>query len=295
MTKIGFIGLGNMGAKMTMNLLKANYEVIGYDINKEFVKNLLPQGLKQAANLNDISQDTDIIITMLPNGDIVEEVYDNIVDEFAPGTLFVDCSTIEVNKAKQLHKKCDDKNILSLDAPVSGGVGGAEQATLTFMVGGTEKAYKMMLPLFEIMGKKSLLCGSSGSGQATKACNNMLLATTMIGVGEAFSLGQNLGLDPEKLFEILSTSTGSCWAINSYCPIKGVGPTSPADNDFRPGFSADLMLKDLTIALKAIESTNTSAPFGKNSRENFERMVNGNQGSLDFSAITKFKIGRAHV
>tara|TARA_B100000161_G_scaffold192427_1_gene139531 strand:+ start:157 stop:1029 length:873 start_codon:yes stop_codon:yes gene_type:complete len=288
MTKIGFIGLGNMGAKMTINLLKADYEVVGYDINKEFVNNLLPKGLKQATNLSEVAKGADIVITMLPNGDIVEEVYDDIIDEFAPGTLFVDCSTIEVNKAKQLHKKCEDKNILSLDAPVSGGVGGAEQATLTFMVGGTEKAYKMMLPLFEVMGKKSLLCGSSGSGQATKACNNMLLATTMIGVGEAFSLGQNLGLDPEKLFEILSTSTGSCWSINSYCPIKGVGPTSPADNEFKPGFSADLMLKDLTIALKAIESTNTSAPFGKNSRENFERMVNENQGSLDFSAITKF-------
>ena len=288
MTKIGFIGLGNMGAKMTMNLLKANYEVIGYDINKEFVNNLLLKGLKQATNLSEIAKIADIVITMLPNGDIVEDVYDNIIDEFSPGTLFVDCSTIEVNKAKQLHKKCEDKNILSLDAPVSGGVGGAEQATLKFMVGGTEKAYKMMLPLFEVMGKKSLLCGSSGSGQATKACNNMLLATTMIGVGEAFSLGQNLGLDPKKLFEILSTSTGSCWAINSYCPIKGVGPTSPADDDFKPGFSADLMLKDLTIALKAIESTNTSAPFGKNSKENFERMVNGNQGSLDFSAITNF-------
>ena len=200
----------------------------------------------------------------------------------------MDCSTIEVNKAKELHKKCEDKKILSLDAPVSGGIGGAEQATLTFMVGGTENAYKMMLPLFEVMGKKSLLCGSSGLGQATKACNNMLLATTMIGVGESFSLGKNLGLDSEKLFEILSTSTGSCWATNNYCPIKNVGPTSPADNDFKPGFSADLMLKDLTIALKAVESTNTSAPFGKNSRENFERMVNGNQGSLDFSAITKF-------
>ena len=288
MTQIGFIGLGNMGAKMTINLLKANYEVIGYDINKEFVKNLLPKGLKQANNLSDIAEDTDIVITMLPNGDIVEEVYDNIIDKFKTGSLFVDCSTIEVEKAKELHKKCKDKKILSLDAPVSGGVGGAEQATLTFMVGGTENAYNMMLPLFEKMGKKSLLCGSSGLGQATKACNNMLLATTMIGVGEAFSLGQNLGLDPEKLFEILSTSTGSCWAINSYCPIKGVGPTSPADNDFRPGFSADLMLKDLTIALKAIESTNTSAPFGKNSRENFKEMVDANQGSLDFSAITKF-------
>ena len=288
MTKIGFIGLGNMGANMTINLLKADYEVVGYDINKEFVNNLLPKGLKQATNLSEIAKGADIVITMLPNGDIVEEVYDNIIDKFTPGTLFVDCSTIEVDKARELHKKCEDKKILSLDAPVSGGVGGAEQATLTFMVGGTENAYKMMLPLFEVMGNKSLLCGSQGLGQATKACNNMLLATTMIGVGEAFSLGQNLGLDPEKLFQILSTSTSSCWSINNYCPIKGVGPTSPADNDFKPGFSADLMLKDLTIALNAIENTNTSAPFGKKARENFERMVNGNQGSLDFSAITKF-------
>ncbi len=288
MTKIGFIGLGNMGAKMAINLLKANYEVIGFDINKKFVKNLLPQGLKQASSLNDITRDTDIVITMLPNGDIVEEVYNNIINKFKPDSLFVDCSTIEVNKARELHKKCENKKLLSLDAPVSGGVGGAEQATLTFMVGGTENAYKKMLPLFQVMGKKSLLCGSPGSGQATKACNNMLLATTMIGVGEAFSLGQNLGLDSEKLFEILSTSTGSCWAINNYCPIKGVGPKSPADNDFRPGFSADLMLKDLSIAVKAIENTNTRAPFGKNSQKNFKRMVNENQGSLDFSAITKF-------
>ena len=288
MTKIGFIGLGNMGAKMTINLLKANYEVIGYDINEGFVKKLLPQGLKQASNLNDFSEDIDIVITMLPNSDIVEEVYDNIIDNFKPGTLFVDCSTIEVNKAKSLHKKCEDKKLLSLDAPVSGGVGGAEQATLTFMVGGTESAYNIMLPLFEKMGKKSLLCGSSGSGQATKACNNMLLAISMIGVGEAFCLGDNLGLDPKKLFEILSTSTGSCWAINNYCPIENVGPISPADNNFEPGFSANLMLKDLTIALNAVENTNTNAPFGAKAKENFQKMVQANKGGLDFSAITKF-------
>jgi 3-hydroxyisobutyrate dehydrogenase len=225
---------------------------------------------------------------MLPNGNIVEEVYDEIMDNFKPGTFLVDCSTIDVDKAIGLHKKCEAKSLLSLDAPVSGGVGGAESATLTFMVGGTEKAYNQVLPLFEILGKKSLLCGSAGSGQATKACNNMLLATTMIAVGEAFSLGQNLGLDPEKLFEILSTSTGSCWAINSYCPVKNVGPTSPADNDFRPGFSADLMLKDLTIALKAIKNTNTSAPFGIKAQSNFQRMISEKQGSLDFSAITRF-------
>ncbi len=288
MKKIGFIGLGNMGARMATNLLNANYEVIGYDINEEFVKQLLPKGLKKASDLNDLSQDIDIIITMLPNGEIVEEVLDSIIDSLRPGTLITDCSTIDVDKAKNLHKKCEDRKLLSLDAPVSGGVGGAENGTLTFMAGGTENAYVIMLPLFEVMGKKSLLCGSCGTGQATKACNNMLLATTMISVGEAFNLGKNLGLDPQKLFEILSTSTGSCWAINNYCPIKGVGPESPADNNFEPGFSASLMLKDLSIALNAIETNNTNAPFGKKAQENFNNMVKNNKGNLDFSAITKF-------
>jgi 3-hydroxyisobutyrate dehydrogenase len=288
MKKIGFVGLGNMGAKMVTNLLNANYDVIGYDINEKFLKQLLPKGLKKASDLNDISKDTDIIITMLPNGEIVEEILDNIIDSLRPGTLITDCSTIDVDKAKILYKKCEDRKLLFLDAPVSGGVGGAENGTLTFMVGGTDNAYEKMLPLFEVMGKKSLLCGSYGTGQATKACNNMLLATTMIGVGEAFNLGKKLGLDPEKLFEILSTSTGSCWAINNYCPIKGVGPESPADNNFKPGFSASLMLKDLTIAVKAIESNDISAPFGKRSQENFREMVEDNKGELDFSAITKF-------
>lgn len=288
MKNVGFIGLGNMGARMSKLLLEADYKVIGYDINEELINQLLAKGLKKASSLNDISKDIDIIITMLPNGEIVEKVLDSIVDNLKPETLIVDCSTIDVDKAKELHKKCEDRKLLFLDAPVSGGVGGAENGTLTFMVGGSENAYEKMLPLFEILGKKSLLCGSSGSGQATKACNNMLLATTMIGVGEAFNLGKNLGLDPQKQFEILSTSTGSCWAINSYCPIKGVGPESPADNNFQPGFSASLMFKDLTIALKAINTTNTSAPFGKRAQENFRDMVKDNKGELDFSAITKF-------
>ena len=288
MKKIGFIGLGNMGARMSTLLLEADYEVIGYDINEEFVNQLLPKGLKKASSLNDISKDIDIVITMLPNGEVVEKVLDTIVNKLRPETLIVDCSTIDVDKAKELNKKCEDKKLLFLDAPVSGGVGGAEGGTLTFMVGGTQNAYQKMLPLFEVLGKKSLLCGSSGSGQATKACNNMLLATTMIGVGESFNLGKKLGLDPQKLFEILSTSTGSCWAINNYCPIKGVGPASPADDNFRPGFSANLMLKDLTIALKAIDITKTSARFGKRAQENFSKMIKDNKGDLDFSAITKF-------
>ena len=288
MKRIGFIGLGNMGSHMVNHLLKCNYEVKGYDINKEFVEKLLPKGLKKASDLNDISKDTDIIITMLPNGEIVEDVLDSIINNLMPDTLITDCSTIDVDKAKNLHKKCEEKKLFFLDAPVSGGVGGAENGTLTFMVGGSENAYKIMLPLFEVMGKKSLLCGSYGTGQATKACNNMLLATTMIGVGEALNLGKNLNLDPQKLFEILSTSTGSCWAINNYCPIKGVGPESPADHNFQPGFSASLMFKDLSIAVKAIDNTYTAAPFGKKAQENFKNMVKDKKGKLDFSAITKF-------
>ena len=288
MKKIGFIGLGNMGAKMVINLLKANYEVIGFDINNKLSDELLPFGLKKASTLNEIGESIDIIITMLPNGEIVEDVYNNILKSLKPNALLVDCSTIDVDMAKLLHEKCNQNNFLYLDAPVSGGVSGAENGTLTFMVGGNDEAYKLMSPLFEVMGKKSVLCGPASSGQAAKACNNMLLATTMIGVGEAFNLGSNLGLDPKKLFDILSTSTGSCWAINTYCPIEGVGPSSPSDNNFQPGFSAKLMLKDLTIALKAIEKTKTSASFGKKSQQNFKRMVDDNKGDLDFSAIINF-------
>ena len=288
MKRIGFIGLGNMGSKMVVNLLKDNYEVIGYDINEKFLDELIPNGIHKASSLDEITDDVDVIITMLPNGEIVEKVYENIIGKLKPDTLLTDCSTIDVKTAKDLHKMCSDKNLLSLDAPVSGGVGGAENGTLTFIVGGNEKAYNLMLPLFEVMGKKSVLCGPASSGQAAKACNNMLLATTMIGVGEAFNLGENLGLDPKRLFDVLSTSTGNCWAINTYCPIEGIGPLSPADNGFEPGFSANLMLKDLTIALKAIENTKTSAPFGKSSQENFKKMVNDNKGSLDFSAIINF-------
>ena len=203
MKKIGFIGLGNMGAKMVINLLKANYEVIGYDVDKKSIETLIPHGLKKVSKLDDMSDDIDIIITMLPNGEIVEEVYNSIIDNFKKNTLFVDCSTIDVDKAKFLHEKCNKHNFLSLDAPVSGGVIGAENGTLTFMVGGSDKAYNLMLPLFNIMGNKSVLCGLPSSGQAAKACNNMLLAITMIGVGEAFNLGSNLGLDANKLFQIL--------------------------------------------------------------------------------------------
>lgn len=288
MKKIGFIGLGNMGAKMVTNLLNSNYDVVGYDINDQAINELIPFGLKKMSNLSEITEDRDVIITMLPNGKIVEDIYNNIINNCKPNTLLVDCSTINVSEAKALHEQCRKKELLSLDAPVSGGVIGAENGTLTFMVGGTDKAYNLMLPLFDIMGNKSVLCGQPSSGQAAKACNNMLLAITMIGVGEAFNLGSNLGLDPIKLFEILSTSSGSCWAINNYCPIENVGPKSPADNMFQPGFSASLMLKDLTIALEAIENTQSTAPFGRKAQENFKEMNEDLKGDLDFSAIINF-------
>ena len=288
MKKIGFIGLGNMGSKMVINLLNTNHEVIGYDVNEKLIDQLIPKGLKKASNLNEITNDIDIIITMLPNGEIVEKVYESILNKLKPNTLVTDCSTIDVDKAKFLHEKCNKHNLLSLDAPVSGGVVGAENGTLTFMVGGSDEAYNLMLPLFNVMGNKSVLCGSHSSGQAAKACNNMLLAITMIGVGEAFNLGSNLGLDANKLFQILSTSSASCWSINNYCPIENVGPESPADNNYEPGFSTNLMLKDLTIALEAIENTKTSAPFGRKAKENFEAMINNEKGDLDFSAIINF-------
>ena len=288
MKKIGFIGLGNMGSKMVINLLNTNHEVIGYDVNEKLIDQLIPKGLKKASNLNEIINDIDIIITMLPNGEIVEKVYESILNKLKPNTLLTDCSTIDVDKAKFLHEKCNKHNLLSLDAPVSGGVVGAENGTLTFMVGGSDEAYNLMLPLFNVMGNKSVLCGSHSSGQAAKACNNMLLAITMIGVGEAFNLGSNLGLDANKLFQILSTSSASCWSINNYCPIENVGPKSPADNNYQPGFSANLMLKDLTIALEGIENTKTSAPFGRKAKENFESMVNNQKSVLDFSAIINF-------
>lgn len=288
MKKIGFVGLGNMGSKMVENLLKANYEVIGYDTNTLAADILIPQGLKKVSSLNNIPNDIDILITMLPNGEIVEKVYDSIINHFNPNTLFVDCSTINVEKSLDLHKKCENNQFLSLDAPVSGGVVGAENGTLTFMVGGSATAYELMLPLFEVMGNKSVLCGLGGSGQAAKACNNMLLAITMIGVGEAFDLGKNLGLEPKKLYEILSTSSGSCWAINTYCPIENVGPLSPADNNFKPGFAASLMLKDLTIAMEAVAKSNSVAKFGELAQEKFKNMIDKQKGDLDFSAIINY-------
>ena len=285
MKKIGFIGLGNMGAEMAINLSKADYNITGYDINEKFVDKLKPFGIKKALDLKIIAEDNDIIITMLPNGKIVEQIYDSIINICNKHTLLVDCSTIDVNTAKSLHEKTSKLNISCLDAPVSGGTIGAKNATLTFMVGGEKDAYENMRPLFEAMGSKSVLCGSAGSGQGIKMCNNLLLAITMRGVSESFNLAKKLDLNQQSLFDVVSTSSGYCWAVNNYCPIPGIGPNSPADNNFQAGFSVNLMHKDLSLALEAASGCNSNIDFGKLSIDLYKKMIDANKGDLDFSAI----------
>ena len=222
---------------------------------------------------------------MLPDGHIVQKVINEILSETKNNPIFIDCSTIDVNNAIALNNFCLTKNIKFLDAPVSGGTKGAENGTLTFMVGGEEAIFTLVSPLLDLMGSKSVYCGNSGSGQAAKLCNNMLLATTMIGVSESFNMAKNLNLDLGILFDVISTATGSCWAVNNYCPIPNVGPLTPADNDFLPGFSAKLMSKDLKLAITAAKESNSSVNFGKMAEQLFTKMAQGTNGNKDFSAI----------
>ena len=285
MKKIGFIGLGNMGKGMSINLSKEKLEIIGYDINNNAYKNLKNEKILIANNLNHLINESEIIITMLPDGIAVKKVWSEAIDFSTPGKYFIDCSTIDVKTSKSVQIQAKEKGLLTLDAPVSGGVIGADQGTLTFMVGGTSKTYNEMKFLFEIMGKNSILCGEEGSGQSAKICNNMLLASTMIAVGESFNLGKNLGLDLNKLFDVISTSTGSCWAVNSYCPIKGIGPNSPADKDYEGGFATALMYKDLGLAVDAAEETKSNINYGIQTYEKYKQVTENNKGNLDFSNI----------
>tara|TARA_A200000113_G_scaffold5707_1_gene6223 strand:+ start:483 stop:1349 length:867 start_codon:yes stop_codon:yes gene_type:complete len=285
MKKIGFIGLGNMGKGMSINLSKENHEIIGYDINDNAYKNLHDNKILIADNLSQLISESEIIITMLPDGIAVKKVWSEIILFSRPGQYFIDCSTIDVKTSKSVQMQAREKGLLTLDAPVSGGVIGADQGTLTFMVGGASKTYNDMKFLFEIMGKNSILCGEEGSGQSAKICNNMLLASTMIAVGESFNLGKNLGLDLNKLFDVISTSTGSCWAINSYCPIKGIGPNSPADNNYEGGFATALMYKDLGLAVDAATETKSKINYGIQTYEKYKQVTENNKGNLDFSNI----------
>ncbi len=285
MKKIGFIGLGNMGKGMSINLSKENLQIFGYDINNNAYKNLKNHNILIANNLKNLIDESEIIITMLPDGLAVGKVWSEIITYSTPGKYIVDCSTIDVKTSRFVQMQAKEKGLMTLDAPVSGGVIGADQGTLTFMVGGKSQIYNEMKFLFEIMGKNSILCGEEGSGQSAKICNNMLLASTMIAVGESFNLGKNLGLDLNKLFEVISTSTGSCWAVNSYCPIKGIGPISPADKNYEGGFATALMYKDLGLAVDAAAETESNINYGIQTYKKYKYLTENKKGNLDFSNI----------
>ena len=287
MKNIGFIGLGNMGKGMAINLSSNNYNVIGYDLNRNVFNELSGKNISEGKNIKDVVKQSEIIITMLPDGIAVKTVWEEITNLAKENSIIIDCSTIDVKTSLEVQKNALNKNLLTLDAPVSGGVMGANDGTLTFMVGGEKETYNKVKNLFEIMGKKNILCGSFGAGQSAKICNNMLLASTMIAVGESFELAKNLNLDLNKLYDVLSTSSGSCWAINNYCPYKGIGPKSPADEDFKGGFSSTLMLKDLTLAMSAAKESNTKVNYGLQSHKKFESIVKKENGLFDFSYVVK--------
>ena len=288
MKKISFIGLGNMGLEMAKNLSKSNYEVIGFDIDQHMYKQLEENNIKCVSSIEHALNNPDVVITMLPDGKIVKSVWGKILSILTNKPLAIDCSTIDIENASIFHDLAKKHNICSLDAPVSGGVIGAHDGSLTFMVGGDENDYNKALVLFDIMGNKSVLCGSATSGQAIKICNNMLLAVTMVGVSESFNLAENLNVDIQKLFDVVSTSSGSCWAVNNYCPVKGVGPKSPADAGFKPGFMSKLMHKDLSLAIAASKDNDTNIDFTKQTFEIFSKIIADKSGEKDFSYIKEY-------
>ena len=287
--KIGFAGLGNMGAPMAINLANAGHEVVGFD-----PVGAIPAGVARAQSAQDAAHGADVVITMLPNGAIAHSVATDIVPIMAKGAVLLDCSTIDVASARAMDQLAQDHVIGFLDAPVSGGVGGATAGTLTFMVGGTDQAFAIASPLFEVMGQKAVHCGAAGNGQAAKICNNMILGVTMIGTCEAFALADKLGLDRQAMFDVVSTSSGYSWTMNAYCPAPGIGPQSPADNSYKPGFAADLMLKDLRLSQQAAKDVDADTPMGAAATALYQTFVEHEDGAgQDFSAMLPRFEGRS--
>ncbi|ABL72546.1 3-hydroxyisobutyrate dehydrogenase [Paracoccus denitrificans] len=279
--KIGFIGLGNMGGPMAANLAKAGHKVAGFDLAAP-----MPGGVVKAASAAEAAAGAEVVITMLPNGAILRAVADEIVPAMAAGAVFCDCSTVDVESARAVAGQAQAAGLGALDAPVSGGVGGATAGTLTFMVGGSAEAFDKVKPLFDIMGQKAVHCGEAGAGQAAKICNNMILGVTMIATCEAFALADKLGLDRARMFDVVSTSSGYSWSMNAYCPAPGVGPASPADNGYKPGFAAELMLKDLRLSQQAAEAADADTPMGELAAALYARFVEDEDGKgRDFSAM----------
>ncbi|MDO6799480.1 3-hydroxyisobutyrate dehydrogenase [Shimia thalassica] len=279
--KIGFIGLGNMGGPMAANLAKAGHDVTGFDMAEVSI-----EGVSMAETAAAAATGADVVITMLPNGQILRAVANEIVPAMSQGAALVDCSTVDVDSARAVAEQADAAGLLAVDAPVSGGVGGAAGGTLTFMAGGSTDAFAKADPLFDIMGQKAVHCGEAGAGQAAKICNNMILGVTMIATCEAFALADKLGLDRQKMFDVVSTSSGYSWTMNAYCPAPGVGPQSPSDNDYQPGFAAELMLKDLRLSQQAAESADADTPMGQMARDLYAQYVENEDGlGMDFSAM----------
>jgi len=279
--QIGFIGLGNMGAPMAHNLAKAGHTVLGFD-----TQNLKVEMVEVVQTARDCAESAEVVITMLPNGKILKSVADETIQYMKEGSIFLDCSTVDVASAKSVAEIAKNHAVIPLDAPVSGGIGGAKEGTLTFMVGGPDEGFIKVNELFDIMGQKAVHCGDSGNGQSAKICNNMILGATMIATCEAFALADKLGLDREAMFDVVSTSSGYSWSMNAYCPAPGIGPQTPSDNDYIPGFSSDLMLKDLTLSQIAAEDVNADTPMGYLAMTLYKTFVEQEDGAgKDFSAM----------
>ena len=279
--QIAFIGLGNMGAPMAANLAKAGHTVTGFDSAAP-----MPAGVRQAASAAEAAKGAAVVITMLPNGAILRAVAAEVIPAMAAGAVLCECSTVDVDSARAVAVDAQAAGLAALDAPVSGGVGGATAGTLTFMVGGPDAAFATVRPLFDVMGQKAVHCGGSGAGQSAKICNNMILGVTMIATCEAFALADKLGLDRQKMFDVVSTSSGASWSMNAYCPAPGVGPKSPADTGYKPGFAAELMLKDLRLSQQAAEAADADTPMGALARQLYETFVEQEGGrGRDFSAM----------
>lgn len=286
MARIGFIGLGNMGGPMAGNLVAKGHEVIGIDLSDAAKAAAAKAGVAIAGSPPEVVRDVDVVITMLPAGRHVLEVYQGGALKTArPGTLFIDCSTIDVSSARAAAQAATAAGMHAVDAPVSGGVGGAAGGTLTFMVGGDAADFARAKPYLECMGKRIVHCGDAGNGQAAKICNNMILGISMIAVSEAFVLGEKLGLSNAALYEVASAASGQCWSLTSYCPVPGPVPTSPANNAYKPGFAAELMLKDLKLAAEAAHTSGAKTDLGQHAADLYDAFVAAGGKGTDFSGI----------
>ncbi|MET9540471.1 3-hydroxyisobutyrate dehydrogenase [Streptomyces sp. NPDC006553] len=284
---IAFVGLGHMGGPMAANLVSAGHRVLGFDLVREVLTTASATGVEVAESAAAAAAEADVVITMLPTGRHVLALYrdQGLLAAAKPGTLFIDCSTIDVADARAAHEAAADAGHRALDAPVSGGVVGAEAATLTFMAGGGEAEFAWAEPLLAVMGRRAVHCGGAGAGQAAKICNNMILGISMIAVSEAFVLGERLGLSHQALYDVASTASGQCWALTTNCPVPGPVPASPANRDYRPGFAAPLMAKDLGLAADALRTAGIDAGLGPRAAELYAAFAAGDGATQDFSGI----------